>query len=135
MRRILLVDGDSVNRDYLICLLDPFGTCVQAHDGQYALALLRDALDQGEPIDAVVIGRSLSGPDGPGLALQVDGLQHRAGIPSENRVRVLLMVPADAPPDPAFLETHAVHAAIPAPGTRRRFMEAFSALNLLSSLS
>ncbi|HMM39752.1 MAG TPA: hypothetical protein PKB11_13415 [Desulfovibrio sp.] len=126
MRRILLVDGDSVNRDYLICLLDPFGTCVQAHDGRCALALLRDALDQGEPFDAVVIGRSLSGPDGPDLARRIDELQQLAGIPRGNRVRVLLLVPADAPPDPAFLETHAVHAAIPVPGTRRLFMDMLS---------
>lgn len=134
MRRILLVDGDSINRDYLLCLLEPFGTCRAAHDGHEALALIREALGLGEPFDAAVLGPALSDPDGPNLARQADELQDQAGIPGGDRTRVILMVPPDAAPDQEALDANAVHAAIPAPGTRRRFMEAFSALNLLSSL-
>ncbi|MEI6647925.1 MAG: PAS domain S-box protein [bacterium] len=63
--KILVMDDDNAVSKFLVCLLTPCGhTVVTAPNGQETIALYKQALEAGEPFDAVIMDLTI--PGGPG---------------------------------------------------------------------
>ena len=68
--KILVVDDNSTNRMLLITLLDHWGCRYEtAADGEVALALLREAADQGDLFRIALLDQQMPGMDGMELGL------------------------------------------------------------------
>jgi PAS domain S-box-containing protein len=66
--KILVVDDNATNRMLMITLLSSWGCQYEtAGDGETALALLREATEQGEPFRVVLLDQQMPGMDGSEL--------------------------------------------------------------------
>ena len=75
--KILVVDDNSTNRMLLITLLDHWGCRYEtAADGDVALALLREAADQGDLFRIALLDQQMPGMDGIELGLKIKADPH-----------------------------------------------------------
>lgn len=128
MRRILVAADDAVQRDYLLCILEPFGSCETAGDGQEALERFHHAAGEGRPYDVVVLDVTQAEGDGFAAAAAMMDAQRRAGIPRESRSCVVVVTAAE---DPGAREDRDVDAVLLKPVTRRQVLETLANLGLV----
>lgn len=128
MRRILVAADDAVQRDYLLCILEPFGTCETAPDGREALDRFQRAAGEGRPYDVVVLDVSPAGGDGFAAAAAMMDAQRRAGIPREGRTCVIVAASAE---DRATFAGDGADAVLVKPATRRQVLDTLAGLGLV----
>lgn len=70
--RILVVDRSATNRMLMITLLNSWGCQYEtASDGETALALLHEAMEQSAPFQIALLGQQMPGMDGQELGRQI----------------------------------------------------------------
>lgn len=62
--KILIVDDQLMFRETLRIMLQPYGACTLAEDGETAVQLFREALQSGEPFRLVLLDILMPGLDG-----------------------------------------------------------------------
>jgi PAS domain S-box-containing protein len=81
--RVLVVDDNGTNRRLLQILLDRWGCRhAQASDGKHALALLREAVQRGDPFEVALLDLQMPDMDGESLgqAIRADQLLARTAL-------------------------------------------------------
>lgn len=70
--RVLVVDDNATNRMLMITLLNLWGCRYEtAHDGEIALALLREAVEQNDPFRIALLDQEMPGMDGLELGRRI----------------------------------------------------------------
>ena len=62
--RSLVVDDEFVALSKMVLMLSPYGQCDAATNGEQAMSMLRNALDQGEPYDLIALDINMPGTNG-----------------------------------------------------------------------
>lgn len=95
MLRILVVEDEPVNREFLLLCLRGLGDCLAVVCGEDAVAAQRNALEQNQPFDVVFLDIMLPGINGLQTLEQVRALEHSHGVPQERRVPVIVTTGLD----------------------------------------
>ncbi|NMC50069.1 MAG: response regulator [Desulfovibrio sp.] len=89
MLRILIVDDSRYQRHLIQSCLEGLGCCRQAADGLDGVDLFREALEQGEPFDLVVMDILMPRLDGHAALARIRELDRRAGRPEMTKAIML----------------------------------------------
>jgi len=95
MLRILIVEDEPVNREFLRLSLRGLGDCQAVSSGEDAVAAQRTALEQNQPFDVVFLDIMLPGINGLQALEQLRALEDRHGVPQERRVPVIITTTLD----------------------------------------
>jgi len=93
--RILIVEDEPVNREFLLMSLRGFGECQAVISGEDALEALEAALDAGQPFDVVFLDIMLPGMNGLQTLEQLRALEVRHEIPERRHVPVIITTGLD----------------------------------------
>lgn len=93
--RSIIVDDDEMGRMMLATLLEEFGPCHQAENGQVALELFDRAVAQGVPYDLICLDIVMPVMDGTETLHQIRKRDQQSG----NRTRVFMISACNSPQD------------------------------------
>jgi two-component system chemotaxis response regulator CheY len=95
MLRILIVEDEPVNREFLLLSLRGLGDCKTVASGEDAVLALENALDRGQLFDVVFLDIMLPGMNGLQALEQLRALEDRHLIPQERRMPVIITTGLD----------------------------------------
>lgn len=95
MPNFLIVDDSKFQRYIIELCLSRFGSCDQAENGQQAVELFENALEQGQPYDLVVLDILMPEMDGHAALKQIIELQQDRD--EDRRSKVLMVSSLDDP--------------------------------------
>ncbi len=95
MLRILIVEDEPVNREFLLLSLRGLGDCQTAASGEDAVLAQQSALEQGLPFDVVFLDIVLPGMNGLQALEQLRALEDRFAVPQDRRVPVIVTTGLD----------------------------------------
>ncbi|MDO9630386.1 MAG: response regulator, partial [Humidesulfovibrio sp.] len=95
MLRILIVEDEPVNREFLKLALRQQGQCQAVASGEDAVAAFGDALEIGQPFDVIFLDIMLPGMNGLQALEQLRALEGRHEIPQDRQVPVIITTGLD----------------------------------------
>jgi len=95
MLRILIVEDEPVNREYLLLSLHGLGECRAVVTGEDAVQAQQDALAQNQPFDVVFLDILLPGMNGLQALEQLRALEDSHAVPQDKRVPVIITTGLD----------------------------------------
>jgi len=95
MLRILIVEDEPVNREFLLLALRSLGQCQAVATGEDAVQAQQCAIEQGEPFDVVFLDILLPGMDGLQALEQLRALEDRHETPQNKRAHVIITTGLD----------------------------------------
>ena len=98
LQRCLIVDDDEVGRN-LVAQHLPGVHCVQAANGQDAVAKFSTALAAGEPFNLVVLDIMMPEMDGHAAGKAMRQAERDCGIPLAEQARVIMLTARNTPQD------------------------------------
>ncbi len=88
--RYLIVDDDAVCRALLEEILQRYGQCTFAYDGQEAVDAVRLALEDNQPFDLICLDIMMPGMNGHDALLAIRRLEAEQGIHGSDGVKVIM---------------------------------------------
>lgn len=88
--RILVVDDEMVSRTKLELIMEYFGECQTADDGDDALAAFHDAHREENPFDLIMLDINLPGMDGIRLLSSIRNAEKELNIEKADRAKILM---------------------------------------------
>ncbi|HYW81480.1 MAG TPA: response regulator, partial [Thermoguttaceae bacterium] len=88
--RYLIVDDDRVCRELIKAMLEPYGNCTFAHDGQEAIDAVRLALEDGEPYDLVTLDIMMPNVSGHDALTGIRKVEADRGVCASDGVKVIM---------------------------------------------
>lgn len=88
--RFLIVDDDRVCRELIKAMLEPYGQCTFAVDGQEAIDAVRLALEDGEPYDLVALDIMMPSVSGHDALKGIRKLEADRGVYGSDGVKVIM---------------------------------------------
>jgi two-component system chemotaxis response regulator CheY len=95
MLRVLIVEDEPVNREFLKLSLRGLGDCQAVVRGEDAVCAQQEALERNQPFDVVFLDIMLPGINGLQALEQLRALEDRHGVPPERRVPVIVTTTLD----------------------------------------
>lgn len=95
MLRILVVEDEPVNREFLLLCLRGLGECQAVGSGEDAVRAQGNALEQARPFDVVFLDIMLPGISGLQALEQLRALEDRHKVTQERRVPVIVTTGLD----------------------------------------
>jgi len=95
MLRILIVEDEPVNREFLVLSLRGLGNCHTVACGEDAVSAQQAALERNEPFDVVFLDIMLPGINGLQALEQLRALEDRHAVPPDRRVPVIVTTTLD----------------------------------------
>ncbi|MEI8011536.1 MAG: response regulator [Candidatus Omnitrophota bacterium] len=89
--RILVVDDDYVSRVKLMAILNPYGQCDSAPDGDIALKLCEAAHKELVPYDLITMDIEMPGMNGQAVVDQVRKIEEALKIDGSQAVKILMV--------------------------------------------
>lgn len=89
--RVLIVEDDSISGKMLLKILSAFGQCDLVDNGQEAIDVFTQKLDQAEPYDLICMDISMPELDGQNALCQIRNIEKQAGINSGLEVKVVMI--------------------------------------------
>jgi two-component system, chemotaxis family, chemotaxis protein CheY len=93
--RILIVEDEPVNREFLLLALRGLGECQAVVSGEDAVQAQQNALAKDQPFDVVFLDILLPGMNGLQALEQLRALEDRHNIPPDKRVPVIVTTGLD----------------------------------------
>lgn len=133
MLRILIVEDEPVNREFLLLALRSLGDCQAVVSGEDAVTAQQSALEKGQPFDVVFLDILLPGMNGLQALEQLRELETRHAIPQDKRVPVIVTtgLDDDQTASRAFIQGQAV-SYLTKPFRPGQIAEELSKLGLLA---
>lgn len=94
---LLIVDDELVNRRLLVGHLQVYGHCDTARDGESALALVQDCLEEGQIYDLIVLDIRMPRLDGFEMLARLRRREQRFGRGPSHGSRVIVCSVLDDP--------------------------------------
>ena len=94
--RLLIVDDDFVNRQLLIKLLTPFGSCDVAINGQEAVQAFHLAHQDNQPYDLISLDIMMPVKDGHETLEEIRQIENQLGIEGCDGVKVIMTTAVDS---------------------------------------
>ncbi|MEE8452732.1 MAG: response regulator [Thermoguttaceae bacterium] len=88
--RYLIVDDDRVCRELIKAMLEPYGQCTFAVDGQEAIDAVRLALEDGEPYDLITLDIMMPHVSGHDALTEIRKLEAQRGVCGSDGVKVVM---------------------------------------------
>ncbi len=109
MLRVLIIEDEPVNRQYLLLALRKHGECLAVDSGEAGLVAHRRALDQGQPFDVVFLDIQLPGINGLKALELLRAEEDERDIPEASRAQVIVTTVMDDDQTAlrAFIQGHA----------------------------
>ncbi len=126
--RILVVEDDFISRRLLCRYLETFGECDVAVNGNEALAVLRQALDAGEPYDLVCLDIMMPGLSGQETLQELRKLETARSLASGTKVIMTTALEDKESVAKAFAAQ--ADGYVTKPVDKRRFVETIRELGL-----
>jgi two-component system chemotaxis response regulator CheY len=95
MLRVLIVEDEPVNREFLMLTLRGLGDCQAVDCGEDAVCAQQEALERDQPFDVVFLDILLPGMNGLQALEQLRALEDRHGVPPDRRVPVIVTTGLD----------------------------------------
>jgi two-component system, chemotaxis family, chemotaxis protein CheY len=95
MLRVLIVEDEPVNQEFLLLALKNRAECQAVGSGEDALAAVTQALDAGRPFDVVFLDLLLPGIGGLQTLEKLRHLEGHFELPEEQRARVIITTALD----------------------------------------
>lgn len=95
MLRILIVEDEPVNREFLLLALRSHGDCQAVPSGEEAVQAQERALRESRPFDVVFLDILLPGMNGLQALEQLRALEDLHQVPPERRVPVIITTALD----------------------------------------
>ena len=89
--RILIVDDEIVSRTKMDTLMRSFGECRTAENGRQAIALLEEAVSDGQAFDLVTLDINMPDMQGPEVLQHIRALETNRHIPENKRSCVVMV--------------------------------------------
>lgn len=126
--RILVVEDDFISRRLLCRYLETFGECDVAVNGNEALAVLRQALEAGEPYDLVCLDIMMPGLSGQETLQELRKLEAARGL--ESGTKVIMTTALEDKESVAKAFAAQADGYVTKPVDKRRFVETIRELGL-----
>ena len=94
---ILIVDDLPENRKFLQSLLEGYGQCDMASNGQEALDLFEAAITDDDPYDLVLLDIMMPGMDGQEVLLKTRFMEKEYGIRDEDESVIIMVTALQSP--------------------------------------
>ena len=88
--RILLVDDNIINQKLLSILLEEFGTCDIAQNGQEAIDMFTKSLEENRPYDVVFMDIMMPVMDGQTAIKEIRILEKQYNVPIGEETRAIM---------------------------------------------
>lgn len=95
MLRVLIIEDEQVNREFLLRALRPYGDCVAAGTGEAGLREHRRALADGAPFALVFLDIMLPGIDGLKALEMLRAAEEEFGLRDSGRALVIVTTVLD----------------------------------------
>jgi len=89
--RVLVADDEEVNRLVLGKIVSPFGKVDLARDGHEVIAAWKEARDEGEPYDLILLDIMMPLLDGHSALSQIRAQEEKEGLNSGQQVKVAMV--------------------------------------------
>ncbi len=108
--RMLVVEDNAVNREFLLAVLGRYGQAEAAYSGEEAVEIYGRALEEGRPFELVFMDVMLPGMDGLQTLENIRELERRLRLPEERKAKVIVATALDDERNVAraFFQGHAV---------------------------
>jgi two-component system chemotaxis response regulator CheY len=95
MLRVLIIEDEQVNREFLLLALRPYGDCVAAGTGEAGLREHRRALAESAPFQLVFLDIMLPGIDGLKALEMLRAAEEEFDVPDPDRALVIVTTVLD----------------------------------------
>jgi two-component system chemotaxis response regulator CheY len=93
--KFLITDDDFESRKLLQKILDPFGYCEIAVDGEEGVEAFRAALKDGEPYDLVCLDILMPNMDGQEALREIREIERENGVSEDKAAKVIMITGLD----------------------------------------
>lgn len=97
MKRILVVDDETLIREILIDFLSNYCECDQAENGKIAFEKYLQAIDDGKPYELIFLDIFMPIMDGHDLLRSVRENEKKLSVSPENRVKAIVISTGSTP--------------------------------------
>ncbi|MCK5437022.1 MAG: response regulator [Desulfobulbaceae bacterium] len=95
--RVLIVEDDQISRQMMDNILEPYGECDTAADGDEAVKSFERALKSGAPYDLVLMDIMMPKMDGQEALKQIRKMEAEQGVAPADEVKVIMTTAVNDP--------------------------------------
>ncbi|MCM1494617.1 MAG: response regulator [Bacteroides sp.] len=88
--KILIVEDDFVSRKFMTKFLSKYGACQTAEDGEQAVKMYKDAVEQQRPYDLICLDIVMPRMDGYKTLELIRSYEEEKGIAAQEGVKVIM---------------------------------------------
>ncbi|MBN1846493.1 MAG: response regulator [Sedimentisphaerales bacterium] len=129
--RALIVEDNLTNRQLLLKLLEPFGSCEVAIDGKEAVDIFRKAVGGNERIDLICMDVMMPEMDGYEALGRIRQIEQELNVPAGEAVKVVMTTAVDSPSSVEEAETHRCDGYLLKPIRKVKLYEELQRLSII----
>lgn len=99
MVRCLVVDDDELGRELIASYLEGIAECEMAENGLKAVEMFRDAFENGNPYDLIILDIVMPEMDGHSAAREIRMIEKEWGVSINSGVSIVVLSSLNTPGD------------------------------------
>ena len=97
MKRLLVVDDETLIREILVDYLSKYADCDQAENGRIGYNKYLTAIDEGRPYELIFLDIFMPIMDGHDLLQSIRENEKKLSIPKENQIKAIVISTGSSP--------------------------------------